>query len=264
MDEFHGGNWYGSQKQPAICYRWKTPLYERILNGPHTEEALEIIASSAPQPRPTLICRESLRKIPWRVTAKHHSFGEIVESRVPAWQQFGTHVQMGNLPSDDNDLSVRFCVWRNGGFLWIAIEVLDSCVVRNSGENMGFFYDQDAVRLLICPDGSSVESYYVILGPEESQGYCIKQRLSGGEFSCQIINTARVVARVTSVGYTITLGIPFDELGVSSTSGTEFGFDLQIEDCDDPSAGVIRSMVWAGGEMRGNFDPTVLGRIVLD
>ena len=75
---------------------------------------------------------------------------------------------MGDLPSDDNDLIVRFCVWRNGGFFWIAIEVLDSCVVRNSGENMGFFYDQDAVRLLICPDGCAVESYYVILGPEKS------------------------------------------------------------------------------------------------
>ena len=264
MDEFHGGNWYGSQKQPAICYRWKTPLYERILNGPHTEEALEIIASSAPQPRPTLICREILRKIPWRVTAKHHSFGEIVESRVPSWQQFGTHVQMGDLPSGDNDLSVRFCIWRNGEFFWIAIEVLDSHVVRSSGKNVGFFYDQDAVRLLICPDKLSVNSYYVLLGPDEKQSYCIKQRLSSGEFSCRSIKTARVTASVTSVGYAITLGIPFDELGVSSASGTEFGFDLQIEDCDDPSTGVIRSMVWAGGEMRGSFDPTVLGKVVLD
>lgn len=263
MEEFHGGNWYGSQKQPAICYRWKTPLYERIFNGPNTEEALEIIASYAFQSRPTLICRENLREIPWENSVENHSFGEIVESRVPTWQQFGTHVQMGDLPADDNDLSARFCVWRNGEFFWIAIEVLDSCVVRSNGENMGFFYEQDAVRLLICLDKCSVESYYVLLGSEEGQGYFIKQRLTGGEFSCRVVNTARVVASVTSVGYAITLGIPFEELNISSTRGTEFGFDLQVEDCDDPSAGVVRSMVWAGGEMRGSFDPTVLGKVIL-
>ena len=263
MEEFHGGNWYGSQKQPAICYIWKTPLYERIFNGPNTEEALEIIASYAFQSRPTLICRENLRETPWENSVENHSFGEIVESRVPTWQQFGTHVQMGDLPADDNDLSARFCVWRNGEFFWIAIEVLDSCVVRSSGENVGFFYEQDAVRLLICPDKCSVESYYVLLSSEEGQGYFIKQRLTGGEFSCRVVNTARVVASVTSVGYAITLGIPFEELDISFTRGTEFGFDLQVEDCDDPSAGVIRSMVWAGGEMRGSFDPTVLGKVIL-
>ena len=263
MDEFHGGNWYGSQKQSAICYRWKTPLYERIFNGPNIEEALEIIVSCTPQPRPTLICRESLRKIPWENSVEHHSFGEIVESRVPTWQQFGTHVQMGDLPADDNDLSTRFCIWRNGEFFCIAVEVLDSYVVQSSGENVGFFYEQDAVRLLICPDNCSVKSYYVLLGPDEGQSYCINQRLTGGKFSCRIINTAKVVADLTPSGYAITLGIPFEELGISSIKGTEFGFDLQIEDCDDPSVGVIRSMVWAGGEMRGSFDPTVLGKVVL-
>lgn len=263
MDEFHGGNWYGSQKQSAICYRWRTPLYERIFRSSNTEEALEIIVSNTPQPRPTLICRESLREISWKNSVDYCSFGEIVESRVPTWQQFGTHVQMGNLPADDNDLSARFCVWRDGKFFWITVEVIDSCVVRGNGEKVGFFYEQDAVRLLICPSGYSVESYYVLLGSDEGQGYCIKQRLTGGEFSCRTIKMARVITRVNSVGYVITLGIPFDELGVSSASGTEFGFDLQIEDCDDPSTGVIRSMVWAGGEMRGSFDSTVLGKVVL-
>lgn len=264
MEEFYGGNLCGSKRRRAICYKWKTSFYERFCKGLNIEEALEIIASSTPQPRPTLICRESLSKLSWERSINCCSFGEIVESRVPIWQQFGTHVQMGNLPVNDNDLSARFCTWRNGEFFWLAIEILDSCIVQSSEENVGFFYDRDAVRVLICPDGCAVESYYVLLGPDEGQAYCIKQRLTGGEFSCRSINTASVAASVTSVGYAITLGIPFDELGVSSSSGTEFGFDLQIEDCDDPSIGVIRSMVWAGGEMRGSFDPTVLGKVVLD
>ena len=263
MEEFYGGNLCGSKRNRAICYKWKTSFYERFCKGMNIEEALEIIASSTPQPRPTLICRESSSKIPWERSISCCSFGEIVDSRVPTWQQFGTHVQMGELPADDNDLSARFCVWKNGEFFWITIEVLDSCVVRNNGEKVEFFYDQDAIRLLICPDGRSVESYYMLLGSDEDQGYCIKQRLTGGEFSCQSINTAKVIASVTSIGYAITLGIPFEELGISSASGTEFGFDLQVEDCDDPSIGVIRSMVWAGGEMRGSFDPTVLGKVVL-
>jgi hypothetical protein len=62
-------------------------------------------------------------------------------------------------------------------------------------------------------------------------------------------------------GYVLLATIPFTALGFSPEPGKVVGFDLQLNDCDDPSLGRETALAWAGGDNSSWCDPSVFGEL---
>ena len=190
---------------------------------------------------------------------------KISETNVPKWQPFNSHVQIGIPPRSDNDLSfyVSHC-WDYDNF-YLLVTVMDDVIVTSGSDTIGYFHDRDAVRLYFDTDYEKpITSMIFLLDPSsENKVICINQLSNDVLFKSQRYREVTAFADIHENKYTIAATIPFTVLGIVPQSGIEFGFDIEVSDCDNVEYGVKTILVWSGGENRNEFDRSVYGKVVL-
>ena len=246
-------------KYKRAVYNWKTTFRTRIWKDNNIEEAERTIEKDRNAPF-ILECRkvnekpvfdDSLSSGIWRDIEEM----SISEERVPSWQPYGTHVQMGYRPKSDAELSASFKVCWNAEFLYFKIDICDDHVVTSNTEPVGYFHDQDAVVVYLQAEGTTTGARYFLLlrGTSVVQLTCVTQRAKRDIFYSQIVDGVQGQAQIGARGYKMEFGIPFSAFRIEDPRlGTEILFDIEIEDCDSSSEGTKTTLAWFGSDGRSN------------
>ena len=258
-----------SEVYNSECYQWRSEFKERLW-GDRYAEARSIIESRNRQ-YGLMKCRHTSVPLKPQVDKQLDSewsqfeSTKISEMNVAKWQPFSTHVQIGKTPESDSDLCfyVKNC-WDQKNF-YLSVTVIDDNIVTLESETLGYFHDQDAVRLYFDVGHSKpVKELIFVLDPSsDNQVICLEQTISPSNFRSQKCKDVSSIARIYENSYTIEACIPFKVLEVVPETGVEFGFDIEVSDCDETNHGVKTILVWSGGENRNEFDRSVYGKVVL-
>lgn len=192
----------------------------------------ELVAPLGPAPE----LRGDLSDPAWEGAARFR----VSEFSVPGWQRWGTHVQEGFPPADDEDLSVEVRVVHDSVELFVAFRVWDDTVILDRRD--GSYYLQDAVELFFEPlygDGRFVQVFAAIDAADRE-----------GPFVT--FPGARVAGSRVSDGYILEMAFPLaafvERFRVPIDGDWTMGFDIQVDDADVPGAGRESALVWSGGE----------------
>jgi len=168
------------------------------------------------------------------------------------------------------DLSARIAVAYDAASLFVAAEVTDDQVVQLAG---GGGYAGDALELFLDTDlersgpndtyGESEWQLLLLPVPLEQRWRIFRQGrpLLQSEARFQGV---QVAARVSGAGYTIEACIPFVNLrGLVPASGARLGFDVALNDADDPQATRPETYVSWNGQADLFLHPSRFGILVL-
>lgn len=257
MDEFYSGNSYTS---PVM--RWKTPFPARVFQTDTTQEALDVLSARGTGGRPQVAAvRESEAGVGEGPPALA-ACTRVSEQSVCPLQQFGTHMQLGETPKSDADLSFHFGLAWSSSTLKVCARVFCKLVACGSANPRGFFYDRDAMRIYV---GSSEGVRNLVVAPMGNwNDWCLlEQRFSGHKWEARVPLGSGLSVAPHDDGYSVVVVIPFEFIGITPLAGAEVLFDLEVLSCSSACDGVDRIMVWAGGVFRAPHDPSVLGSVVL-
>jgi len=186
----------------------------------------------------------------------------LLNTDVPPWHtQFPTRIGDGVLPEDEADLSGKLYVGWDDKAIYLGFDVRDETLVFNHDANMAYMMDSIQVYF----DLMNKKSQDYIPGNDKSAMISIRssekskpaQLLLGGQ------HVGKIAARTHKEGYTLELSIPFTELGLTPpTNGQVIGFDVQLNDSDDPNLWRETTLVYAGGGNLNWCDPSVFGELV--
>ena len=178
---------------------------------------------------------------------------------------YGSSVWNNNI-----DLSATYGIAWDDLYLYIAIEVRDDVHVQTEvGETI---FKGDSVEILFDRDIDN-DAWVTQLNSDDYQ-----IGLSPGSFSDDSVMTqvyrwypvvqsgaitnAKIESRSNEGGYLIEAALPWTILGVSVTSGDEYGFVISVSDNDSEGVAVQESMV-SNSAARDLSDPSTWGRIKL-
>jgi hypothetical protein len=130
---------------------------------------------------------------------------------------------------------IHFGVTYNATYLYVAVDVTDSVFtgyevgeVFIDGNKSGGDYDEFDAHLRF---GAGLSGAYIqVIHPDTIIGIMLGFAIKS-----------------TGLGFTAELGIPWTELGVVATEGSQIGFDIIIGDSDDPQGAGFYQMAWNGG-----------------
>ena len=168
------------------------------------------------------------------------------------------------------DLSATYGIAWDDLYLYVAIEVRDDIHVQTEvGETI---FKGDSVEILFDRDIDN-DAWVTQLNSDDYQ-----IGLSPGSFSDDSVMTqvyrwypvvqsgtitnAKIESRSNAGGYLIEAALPWTILGVSATSGDEYGFVISVSDNDSEGVAVQESMV-SNSAARDLSDPSTWGRIKL-
>lgn len=186
----------------------------------------------------------------------------IDETKVPVWQSFGTHVN-GTAPDNPADASVNFKVAYDAKNLYVAIDVKDEafCLPEDSieiwfdGQNTGSDIHEYGVhaKILVTPDTSG-----------KPQAQFQRMATSEGAWAVEDVSDGQFANVINKDGYIIEAAIPWASLEEwIGTHTSTMGFDVQMNDKDDPEGARETVFAWSGGDNRNWQDPSVFGDLVL-
>lgn len=185
------------------------------------------------------------------------AFIQINPSACPPWQYFRTHLAFGKLNGEE-DLSASVWLSWCARELLVGADVRDDIVVLN--EWWGFYQLQDSVQILVeSPVGSGhLTNILLVLGGADLARpavFELNPRHQKGTFP---VPGAQIVGAQHKSGYRLEAAIPFAALGIDPHSHTPFGFDIVINDVDNPNGQRKASLVWSGGR-NALRNPAVFG-----
>ena len=168
------------------------------------------------------------------------------------------------------DLSATYGIAWDDLYLYVAIEVRDDIHVQTEvGETI---FKGDSVEILFDRDIDN-DAWVTQLNSDDYQ-----IGLSPGSFSDDSVMTqvyrwypvvqsgtitnAKIESQSNEGGYLIEAALPWTILGVSATSGDEYGFVISVSDNDSEGVAVQESMV-SNSAARDLSDPSTWGRIKL-
>ena len=250
LDRFFANSYFG-----PTYYRWESGFFKRLFSKSNASEAEAIIQKNKPKSG-SILCQKLKPSnidgdgaiLDWGEFEEYN----IHEDNIPEWQPYKTHVHAGPKPVNEQDLSAQFKIgWTENG-LHFHINVKDQivipCSINERQTSSKFLYDQDAVCIYV-----GIRDYlkrmFLLLRPDLAEGVqCIQQNLEGDQLIYEVVQDAKAFAQVTEDGYEVTALIPQAFLGVGFEPNMRIGFDILIYDCDDYESGILRELVWAGGE----------------
>ena len=250
-------NEFQTRLYQSFRYRWKTDDFkERMFSTDRNLEAKQVLLEDrvdtgkvkCPKVAPTSACAEEDGLI------------RISESDVADWQPFGTHLQSGAPPKDENDLSARCRVAWDAHYLRLDIEVKDDIVLCSEGDGLRDRLSRDSVRVYFASFDVREDPKVCIMFPTVERGpspaFAERNRKTG---DCEVIPESKVICELGRGGYRLYAKLPFVELDIEPDEGQEILFDIEIEDCDIPEEGIKSTIVWSGGGGRNLYDRSVYG-----
>lgn len=183
-----------------------------------------------------------------------------VDASVPAWHtKFPTRVSDGAAPDNDGDLSARVCTaWDKDAF-HVMVRVRDQTLVTDRPPYEA--YNMDSVELYFDSANDKKRRSYL---PEFNRQVVIVLNTSEGGGARVFVDGKPVGSASVLMkpdGYALLASIPFDALGFRPQPGKVVGFDIQLNDCDDPAIGRETALAWAGGDNLDWCDPSVFGEL---
>ncbi|MGE5557448.1 MAG: sugar-binding protein [Bacillota bacterium] len=163
----------------------------------------------------------------------------INEDMVEEWQQFGTHITIGEGPDDAKDSSGLFYFLHDGKNMYAFCVISDEKFVAASSGKC----HNDAVEFFFDPTnekGNNIQKYYGAVNLIDN---------SDKEFA----DTPNSVVKRGrwSGGWTLEFNVLMTDVAadLAALDGKTIGFDVQFDDADDASTAAREyAMVWSGGE----------------
>ena len=168
------------------------------------------------------------------------------------------------------DLSATYGIAWDDLYLYIAVEVRDDIHVQTEvGETI---FKGDSVEILFDRDIDN-DNWVTQLNSDDYQIGLSPGSFSGDSVRTQVyrwypavesgtIANAKIESRSNVGGYLIEAALPWTILGVSATSGDEYGFVISVSDNDSNGVAVQESMV-SSSAARDLSNPSTWGRIKL-
>ena len=151
---------------------------------------------------------------------------------------FGTHVTDGSPADDADDFSGKLYFLYDSNNLYVFAVISDQKMVSASSEK----HKNDAIELFFDPDNTDVTPYQKYYGPTHL--------LDNSDVEYAQTPGSTVKRGRWEKGYTLEFNVLFDDIkaGLAPVDGKTIGFDVQLDDSDDPTAGRETALCWAGGE----------------
>lgn len=238
-------------------HRWKTEDFKkRMFSTDRDLEAKQILLEDRVDTGKVKCPKGSLTA----ASTEEDSLIRISESDVPDWQPFGTHLQSGIPPKDENDLSACCRVAWDEQHFHIDIKVKDDVVLCTEGERLRDHLARDGVRVYFASFDVREDAKVCIMCPtserDSNPAFVERNRKTG---DCEVIPESKVTCELGKGGYRLYAKLPFMELDIEPDEGQEILFDIEIEDCDNPEEGIKSTIVWSGGSGRNLYDRSVYG-----
>ena len=244
-------------------HRWKTEDFkERMFSTDRDLEAKQILLENRVEAGKVSCPKvaSERHRTPTSAGTEEEGLIRISESDVADWQPFGTHLQSGVPPKDENDLSARCRVTWDEHYLHLDIEVKDDVVICAEGDGLRDHLSRDGVRVYFASFDVQEDPKVCIMSPTAERGpnpaFAERNRKTG---DCEVIPESKVMCELGRGGYRLYAKFPFVELDLEPDEGQEILFDIEIEDCDTPGEGIKSTMVWSGGGGRNLYDRSVYG-----
>ena len=238
-------------------HRWKTEDFKkRMFSTDRDLEAKQILLEDRVDTGKVKCPKGSLTA----ACTEEDSLIRISESDVPDWQPFGTHLQSGIPPKDENDLSACCRVAWDEQHFHIDIKVKDDVVLCTEGDRLRDHLARDGVRVYFASFDVREDTKVCIMCPtserDSNPAFVERNRKTG---DCEVIPESKVTCELGKGGYRLYAKLPFMELDIEPDEGREILFDIEIEDCDNPEEGIKSTIVWSGGSGRNLYDRSVYG-----
>lgn len=185
-------------------------------------------------------------------------YGTRIENR------FGTYVSHGKPPKSSNDCSACGNIFWDLYYFYVNIRVYDDILVFRCDEKQSP-YAFDSIELLFANTQDAESNFirkHIVISPN-----LIKESVDCAVYVCDSkmtllnSNTYEYKLYVYEDGYEITLKLPWGIFEVKPYSGFKFGFDVVINDCDDPACGRKTRLSWSSNKY--SWDIRSFGEVTL-
>lgn len=255
-DEFYG------EHNGTTTFFWDTPFLDRLFNKNSAKAATEVV-KKATSSEPGIRCFKIQSSMQDDLGFLDPDVSDpqirIPESFNESGHRSETHLQVGEIPKSNSDLSAKCWIGWNESFFYLAVHVIDDFVIPGQSCMRGFLYDQDAVRIYFQGQ-SGIQSLFIVLKPDHQDGaVCLTQDIIHEVlFASKITESSRVLASKSSSGYQISARIPWAAVDLNPRVGDTIYFDIELYDCDNRLDGVKTVLAWSGRERRNEYDISVL------
>jgi endo-1,4-beta-xylanase len=192
----------------------------------------------------------------------------IDETKVPSWQQFGTHLN-GEELTGPNDCKAVWKAAYSDKYFYFMVDVTDDVFV--SGTDVPD-YNVDTVELWMDGQNVGADAHekgvtsQIRLSAQLNSGAAgVQMGEAGGAWaSVQLTDDpeAKMAGKVTPTGYVIEIGIPWASAEEwIGTPAKTIGFDVQLNDNDGD--GRVSILAWSGGENNNWQYPNLMGDLNL-
>ena len=200
-----------------------------------------------------------------RPVASHINTFVIDETSGRISTRLGTHVQAGVRPSSRLDCSGRGRTWWDALHLYVEVRVFDDMIVFHNTKSVDAglpWHERDGVEIMLfSTDSAPVWQHYAI-APVHTRDELSVSVTTAAEGICLSPGLYKYEVRTYGDGYSLTIGLPWDLLGIKPHVGLEVGFDVAINDCDGEPEGRKTRLAYTTG--RTSFqDVTAYGKIKL-
>jgi len=169
------------------------------------------------------------------------------------------------------DLSARVRALRRGGHLYLGFEVRDDHLMHEpgrswwTGDSIEVFFDTDLRQP--APDGSGYQkdNLQLFLMPfHESLSWGVMESAPERPFPDGGLGGIKLAWQRTEDGYTLEVRIPLDSLApLRPDAGGRIGFDLALNDVDEPGADKPESYMTLSGRFKLSNRPDRFGKLAI-
>ncbi len=165
--------------------------------------------------------------------------------------------------SNSADLSATWQAQWDNTNLYILVNVTDDALIGNSGNSGTAAFNDDIVELYLDPDYSHFSAYDGVndyhLGFRVLDGVVADTTLHTGANSVTSTTGIQFQTATQAGGYITEIAVPWSLLGVTPTTSTLFGLDVQVADDDDSGLARDGRLAWNTATDTAHTDTSTFG-----